>query len=362
MLRNSFSRFFLHFFPLPRFFRAPSFGLDISDESIKYAELLDTRVGTKMGRFGERAIPPGIIESGKIRDSTRLQSILANLGKEVGIQSVRISLPEEQVYLFKLKLEKTGLKNVRESIELVLEEHVPIAAPDAIFDYEIIGEDSQYLELEVGTIPKVVVENYLLIFKNSGLQVQSCELEAQAIARAVVPKGDTGTYMIVDFGKKRTGIFIASHEMVVFTSTLDIGGISLDEAIAKTFNATLEEAEKMKQEHGLERNTTNREMFSVLLNSVSVLRDEIEKHYIYWHTHKDEEGHANPPIKKILLVGGDSNLIGLTDYLSLSMKMPVELANVWVNIDSAEHYVPEIPLQRSIAFAAALGLALGDYE
>ncbi len=360
--RNSLNEFFLHFFPMPKFFAVPSFGLDISDESIKFVELVDSSGGVKLGRYGERNIPPGIIESGKIKDSKRMEEILAVLRKEIGIKSVRVSLPEEQIYLFQLRLEKEGLKNVRESIELVLEEHVPISAQDAIFDYEVFNEDEQSLELQVATIPKNIIENYLSIFQHSQIQVQSFELEAQAISRAVIKAGDIETYMIVDFGKKRTGVFIISRGVVMFTFTLAIGGVMLNDGIAKNFKVSSEEAEKMKKQYGLQRNTADKEIFAVLLNSISVLRDEIVKHFLYWHTHKDENGKSNPPIKKIIICGGDSNLIGLADYFSVSMKNPVEMANAWVNIMSAGDSVPEMNFRQSLAFSSALGLALGDFD
>ncbi|OGI84383.1 hypothetical protein A3A92_01715 [Candidatus Nomurabacteria bacterium RIFCSPLOWO2_01_FULL_37_49] len=359
---NSFNRFFLRFFPVPRFLSTPSFGLDISDESVKFLELINTKNGIRVGRHGERVIPSGIIESGKIINAKGIEEILLSLKKEEGIKSVRVSLLEEQVYLFKLRLEKSGLVNVRESIELALEEHIPISTQDAIFDYELISEDTQSLELQVATISKSVIESYLNIFKNSGIKVQSFELEAQAISRAVVKKGDMGTYMIVDFGEKRTGIFIMSRGVIMFTSTLDLGGVMLGNMIAKNFKISFEEAEKIKKEFGLQRNTANKEIFSVLLNSVSILRDELVKHFLYWHTHKDEEGKDNPPIKKIILCGGDSNLIGLSDYISVSMKSKVEMANVWINIVNTENYIPEIDFKRALSFAAALGLALRDID
>jgi type IV pilus assembly protein PilM len=275
---------------------------------------------------------------------------------------VRVSLPEEQVYLFKLRLEKSGLVSIRESIEFALEEHIPLQSENAIFDYELLDQDKQYIDLQVAAIPKDVIENYLTIFKNSKIRVKSFELEAQAISRAVVKKGDLGTYMIVDFGEKSTGIFIISRGVVMFTSTLDVGGVMLNEMIAKNFQISFEEAEKMKRKYGLERNTSNKELFPVLLNSVSVLRDELVKHFLYWHTHQDEEGRNNPPIKKIILCGGDSNLIGLVDYLSVSMKSQVEMANVWVNIVNTENYVPDMNFKQALSFAAALGLALGDFD
>jgi type IV pilus assembly protein PilM len=360
MFMDSLNKFFFRIFPPPNFFVAPSFGLDISDESIKFVELIITKHGMRLGRYGERAIPPGVIESGKIKDSRKMEQILALLRKEEGVKSVRVSLPEEQVYLFQLRLEKAGLKNVREGIELALEEHVPIKAEEAIFDYDFVKEDAQSMEVQVATIPRNIIENYLLIFKHSEVSVKSCELEAQAICRAVIKKGDEGTYMVVDFGKKRTGIFIVSGGIVMFTSTLDFGGTMLTNMIQKNFNITFEEAEKMKYEFGLERNAPNKEIFSVLLNSVSVLRDELVKHFLYWNTHKDEGGKSNPLIKKIIFCGGDSNLIGLADYISVSMRTPVEMANVWTNIVNTKNYIPEMSFRRALAFSTALGLALGD--
>jgi type IV pilus assembly protein PilM len=362
MFRNSFNKLFLKLFPPPDFLIAHSFGLDISDESLKFLELTTTKNGMKVKRSGEWTVPAGIIESGKIKDPKKMEEILLKLRKEEGVKSVRVSLPEEQVYLFQLRLEKTGLKNVKEAIELVLEEHIPIQAEDAIFDYDLVKEDAQSLEVQVAAVPRNVIDNYLSIFEHSQIRVESFELEAEAISRAVVKNGDRKTYMIVDFGKKRTGIFIISGGIVMFTSTLDVGGISLTNVIQKSFNVSFEEAEKMKQEYGLERNTANREIFAVLLNSVSVLRDEIVKHFLYWHTHKDEDNKNNPPIEKIILCGGDSNLKGLADYISVSMKSSVEMANVWLNIVNTENSIPEMNFKQALSFATALGLALGTFN
>lgn len=340
----------------------PSFGLDISDESLKFISLSAVKKGIRMKKHGERKIPPGVIESGKINDPKRLQEILLLLRKSEGIKSVRVSLPEEQIYLFRMRLDKTGLTNVRESIELSLEEHIPIPALEAIFDYEILDEDESNLRIQVAAIPVGVIESYLSVFKDSSILVQSFELEAQAISRSVLQNGDTDTYMIVDFGEKRTGIFIVSRGVVMFTSTLDVGGVMLTGMIQKNFKVSYEEAEEMKKIYGLQRNVANKEIFAVILNSVSILRDEIVKHFLYWHTHQDEEGKNNPPIKKLILCGGDSNLIGLADYLSVSLKTKVEMANVWTNIMDTEKEVPDISLKQALSFASAIGLALGDFE
>lgn len=358
MLRNSYNVFF----PTPGFLAVPSFGFDISDESLKFIELRATRKGIKIGKYGERKIPKGIIEGGTIKDPKKMIMILNSIRKEEGIKSVRVSLPEEQIYVFKMKLDKEGLVHIREGIELSLEEHIPIPGPEAIFDYEILEQDSKIVKIQVVAIPKNVIGNYLEVFQEAEISVQSFELEAQAIARAVIKKGDPNTYMIVDFGEKRTGISIVSKGVAMFSSTVDVGGVVLNNAIKKAFNVSYEEAEKIKKEIGLQRNTENKETFSVLLNSVSILRDEVAKHFLYWHTHKDEDGKDNPPIKKIILCGGDSNLIGLSEYFSVSLKTRVEMANVWTNIKDTEKEIPKISFKKALSFGAAMGLALGDFD
>jgi type IV pilus assembly protein PilM len=358
MLKSSYNIFF----PTPDFLSMPSFGIDISDESLKFMELKATRRGIKIGRHGEKKIPPGVMEAGKIIDPKRMEGVLSALCKEEGIKSARVSIPEDQIYLFKMKLDKLGLESVREGIELSLEEHIPIPAQDSIFDYSLLSENEKSIELQVLAIPKNVIGNYLSVFRNSSIEVKSFELEAQAISRAITKRDDKETYMIVDFGEKRTGISIVSNGMVMFTSTIDIGGTILTNTIQKNFKITFEEADKMKKEYGLQRNVGNKEIFAVLLNSVSVLRDEVAKHFLYWQTHKNEDGKDNPSIKKIILCGGDSNLIGLSEYFAVSMKTSVEMANVWVNIGDTGDNIPDITFKRALSFAAALGLALGNFD
>ena len=348
-------------FPAPKFLSVPSIGLDISDESLKFMELIPINKGIKLGRYGERKIPLGVISSGKIKDLKKIEEILISLKKEEKIKSVRVSLPEEQMYLFEFRLEKAEVENIRDSIELSIEEYIPLSAQDAVFDYEILKEDEKSFDIQVSAIPKNIIDDYLAVFRDSGIRVESFELEAQAISRAVVKKDDLDTYMIVDFGEKRTGIFIVSRGVVVFTSTLDVGGSLLTSMIQKSFKISFEEAEKMKRKYGLERNSGNKELFSVVLNSVSILRDEIMKHFIYWHTHK-EGNREHPPIKKIILCGGDSNLVGLAEYFSVSTKNTVEIANVWANVVGTGNYVPEIKFEQSLTYAAAVGLALGNFE
>lgn len=337
-----------------------SFALDISDKSIRYGELVATPAGLRLGRFGYEKIPPGIVVSGKIENEPELVRILRDLTRRLHLRFVRISLPEEQMYLFTLALPAVTAGDLREAILLQLEEHIPLKASDTIFDYEIVSRTDQMIWVEVLAIANSTIESYLSIFDKSGLVPLSFELEAQAIARAVIPRDNPNPVMIVDFGEARTGASIAHDGRVFFTTTLDIGGITLTNMIAKNFSVSFEEAEKMKVSYGLGNTPDTNDIFPAILNGISVLRDELNRHYIYWKTHEDD-GIKHEKLDRIILCGGEANLTGLSTYLESSMMLKVENANVWVNVSDMKISIPDMSFEQSFGYATVIGLALADY-
>jgi type IV pilus assembly protein PilM len=349
-------------FPTPSYLAMNSCALDISDQSIKYGEIKATPSGLKLGRYGKEKIPPGVVVSGKIEDQIKLVSILKDLRKRLDLHFVRASLPEEQMYLFTLSLPKTAGGSLREMIMLQIEEHIPLKAVDTVFDYDVISMTEKGLFVEVAAIAATTIETYLSVFKEAGLSPLSFELEAQAISRAVVPYDDNEPIMVVDFGDTRTGVSVTYNRKVFFTTTLDIGGTDITKMIAKNFNIPFEKAEEMKVSYGKDGISNEKEdMFSVILNGVSVLRDEINKHYVYWKTHDNDDGIEHKDISRIILCGGDSNLSGLASYLEASMMKKVEYANAWVNISNMEDSVPDMSFEESLGYVTVLGIALGDY-
>ena len=348
---------FYQFFPPPRFLQMPAVGLDISDVSMRFAELLETRHGLVIGRFAERTIPRGIIESGEVKKPVDLRAILNDLKKEYDLEFVSVSLPEEKAYLFDLHLPKMKYSEIRGSIELSLEEYVPLKAAEALFDYEIEQETDTAIHVSVSAIPRTLVDGYLEAFLGTGITPVAFEVEAQSIARSIVPKGDKSAYMIVDFGKTRTGLTIASNGFVQFTSTIPTGGRLLTESIAKNLSISFDEAEKIKQEKGVSGFIDNEELSLALMSTISILRDAVNKHCVYWQSH-DDAGKKREPIQKIYLCGGDSNLAGFTDYLATGLSVPIELAQVMVNVNSLDQYVPEINFNDSLRYTTAIGLAL----
>lgn len=346
------------FFSTPQFLLLPAVGIDISDRSIKYAELTENGSTYHLGRFGEVSLDPGIVENGRIVTPSKLTEVIKKLAEEQNLSFVRAALPEEQVYFFQTHLPDAPKEDLREAIELSMEDHVPIPASEVVFDFEIIGRTNNEVNVVVTAASSAVIESYSEIFLNAGLTLLSFELEAEAENRAVVHPEEKTATMLVDFGRTRTGIAIVHGGAVHFTSTVAVGGQLLTDTLVKHLKISAEDAEKMKREFGMQRNSPHPDLFSLLLNNVAVLRDEINKHFTYWHTHTEEGGVARPPIEQIVLVGGDSNLAGLSDYLSASLHVKSTVADVWTNVKFLKEEVPALSKNDSLGYATAIGLAL----
>lgn len=149
---------------------------------------------------------------------------------------VCVSLPEEQVYIFNVTIPSMKSSDVRNAIMLQLEDHVPIATIDAVFDYDLFIQTDTEMTFQVAVISlQTVIDSYFTLFEGTGFTPLSFELEAQSIARAIVPEEDKRAFMVIDFGETRTGISVVYKGLVLFTSTIDVGGHNLTEAVMKYF-------------------------------------------------------------------------------------------------------------------------------
>ncbi len=339
----------------------PAVGLDISDQSVKFAEIVPRRGRLSLARYGEHPIELGIIEAGEVRAREALAKSLAELRSAHGFHYVVASLPEEEAYIVRLKLPDMPRRDLRGSIELQLEEHVPLPVDRVVFDYDVIAypqADRPEYEVVVSVLPQDTVIAYSAALADAGLYLLALEIETQAVARSLVSSRDPRTILVVDFGKTRTSFSVMFGGVVQYTSTFNnIGGQDLTSSLKKNLNVNETEAERIKIERGILRARKDKELFSSLLPLVSVLRDEVRKQFNYWN---ETTGHQiGRPIDLVIMCGGQSSLPGLVEYLSLSLQAPVELGNVWTNLFSAgAEVVPPLTLNQSLRYTTAIGLAL----
>jgi type IV pilus assembly protein PilM len=349
---------FLDYFPPPRFLELPYIGINIGPRAVRFIEILRAKHGFKVGRFAEKALPPGN-PALTLRENKSLAKALRDLKEEFDLKFVEAALPEEKAYLFKMQIPNESDQRIRNFIEFHLEENVPLSLEESVFDYHLIDTDrstESNTEATISVLPAKAINEYIEVFDKAGLVPVSFLIESQAIAKAVIKKGDNDTYLIVNIGENKTVLSVISDQAVEFTSTVMVGSEDFTAALVKQFNLTPEEARKKKWENGFIKD--NSDLFFALISTASALKDEIERVYIYWHTHFEDQKKVRSKIIKILLVGKEAALRGFKEYISESVRVEAEIANVWTNAFSFNDYIPPIEASDALNYGAAIGLAL----
>ena len=235
-------------FPIPSFFTIPTVGLNFSDATLRFIELVESRHGLIPGKFGETDIPAGCLKSGRILDEEAFTNFLRTIREKNNLKYVRVAIPESQIYAATITLDIEAKDDIRGAIELILEDNIPLKIEETIFDYQFLFLKDKTITVQVVAVSETISQGYLRAFTNAGFVPVSFELDGQAISRAVLKPGDKGSYMIVDFSNSRTSIAVVTNNTAVYTSTIDFGGRTLTEALMKELNISAEEAEKLERE------------------------------------------------------------------------------------------------------------------
>ena len=363
--------------------KSESFGLDISDLSLKIVKLKKRGQFFELDSFLEEKIEPGIIKGGEIKDEKKLAEIIRESIKKVKGEKLKTnyvvaSLPEEKAFLQVIQMPKIPEEDLKSAVIYEAENYIPTPLEEVYLDYQIIPpvyDHLDHLDILIAALPKKTVDPYLSALKLAGLRPKVLEIESLAIARALIKNGiTTQPILLIDLGATRTSFIIFSGHSLRFTSSIPVSSSNFTEIISKNLGVSLAEAERLKIKHGLEekvkikigeeKTELKRErgrIFEALIPTLVDLVQQIKRYLDYYQAHAEHE-HLPPDgkgVSKILLCGGGANLKGLCQLLSLELKIPVEIGNPWVNILIKEKKeVAELSFEESLKYTTALGLAL----
>ena len=360
-----------------------AFGLDISDLSLKIVKLKKRGKFFSLASFGEEKIKPGIIKEGEVKDEDKLaEAIKAAVrkvkGEKLQTNYLVASLPEEKSFLQIIKMPKMAEEDLKSAVIYEAENHIPMPIDQVYLDCQIIPpvlDDSIHFNILLAALPRKTVDPYLSSFKKAGLQPKILEIESLSIARAMVKDGIADSpLLLIDLGETRTSFIIFAGHSLRFTSSIAVSSIVFNEIISKNLGISLAEAERLKIKYGLEERLELKiknektevkkeqgKIFEALVPALVDLIQQIKKHLEYYQNYADDGQpfSKNKKVTKILLCGGGANLKGLSELLTLELKIPVEIGNPWVNILPEEQKeVPGLNFEKSLGYASALGLAL----
>jgi len=365
-----------------------TFGLDLSDRTIKVAQLRRNGDKLKLAGYNREEIPEGIIVNGEIKKGDELAKIIKKTVSEskprpISAKFVVYSIPETKGFIRVIRLPEVKKENMVREIAEKSEQFFPISIKDSYFDWQVLLQETKNKEVEVlvAAAPQEIIDSYSKVFEKAGLEPVAAEIESIAIARSLINQRQSSRpVLIIDLGKDRTSFIIFKKPVIQFTASIPICGNEFNKAIAKEFSVSTDEAEKIKLECGLNRQKRSSRAYKAMLPSLVELVKYISKLLDYYQEHFSPEFYSEIqgeslelkkssrlaekdsfPISKVIVCGGEAKIPGMDFYLSLQIKKEIERGNPWVNIISPDSdEIPPISREDSLVFVTVLGLAMRE--
>jgi len=356
------SNFFKKIFSLPNYISMQSAGIEVGNRSIRYLEFSNTKGIVKLLNFGEIPLPTNVFKDGQIINKDELKKALDVVKGYLKSPFVKVSVPEEKTYLFNIKLPYLNPNEIRPALEFKLEESVPLKATESIFEFKLIRKPKRKTEdlfLNVSVIPKSTIDDYVEVFSKAGLNVISFETESKMVSKALIPRNDHKTYMIVHIKDDSTTMSIISQGVTCFTSSVPVGNNSVLESLKKVSSENFGKISKIPNKILSLDDYYDEDVYGSLLNIFSVIKDEIEKFNKYWNS--QVESHSIDgfnDLDKIVLCGKASAIPGLVNHINQNVGVETTVGNIWQNVFSINDSVPELNFFDSLDYAVSAGLSI----
>src|SRR3989338_185 len=207
------SRLLDRWFPTPQFLLPNASGIDISDSSIKWITLEGEKGSLRISSWGNQPLAAGIVIGGAVQNVEALTHALEEIKPHLLASAAHAELQEEAAYVFGMQAPaKSDRKAILGMIEFELDGRVPIPPSAAVYDFNVIEETSEGIDIGISVFPREIAEHYATAFEGAGIDLLSLETEARSIARAVSSsEAQEPITLLADFGRARTGFAVVKR-------------------------------------------------------------------------------------------------------------------------------------------------------
>jgi len=335
-------------------------GLDIGSASIKLVEIQKDNSTAQLITYGITEQSRDIIKSDPLKAKDDIIKIIKDLLNQARVTTDRVTsvLPGFSVFCSIVQIPPMSNKEITSAIQWEAKKLVPIPSEEMILDWKIIDQpdikndgEKKKISIILTATSKNIVNHYVDIINKSELELVALETPSFALQRSLAPNNPE-SLLILNIGAVYTNIDIINKGIPVVNKTIDIGGATITKNIVSTFNINKARAEQFKLDFGLmDKGSQTTQVKSSVEFIINSLISEIKQVMnIYQRRH-------NEPLKKVIISGGSSLLLGLPDYLEQNLNLKVQVGNPWQNISYPQDL--EASLEKiGPRMAIAIGLAL----
>lgn len=343
--------------------KRPLFGLDIGSQTIKFMQVEKHAKSVNVKGFGSIATDEKIIKAGVIvnvpKAAELVDTLLAeNMKGSLTTNRVTMAVPVSHAFTRVLTLPIMSHKELHSAVQLEVEQSIPLPVKDLYYDFEItdIGDPENVL-VRIVAAPKAIINSYVEVCDMLGLDLVLAQTNIKAdaqLCQRFESINSNNPYVIVDVGGDSIDVGILDSTLRV-TGTVDEGGNSLTQAIARDLHLSPAKANSIKVTQGISAGKHQQKVAEAVQPILTKVVGEIKRMIKFY----EERVHEGSEVSQIIIVGGGANMPGLGDYLTNATHIPTRVSSPWgkyVNFSKLEP--PEhADLPR---FLTCLGLALAD--
>jgi type IV pilus assembly protein PilM len=339
--------------------KVPLIGLDIGSRTIKAAEIIETKKGHVLKKFGMSDIAPGLIEEGTINDPEDVAESIRQLFKSYSIKkrNVALSIGGYSVIVKKINVQTMAEEQLQESIHFEAEQYIPFDISDVNLDFQILGPNENnpnQMNVFLVAAKKEMVNDYVNLANLAGLNPCIVDVEAFALQNIFEINYDTEdeNIALIDIGASKTSLNILKGSSSVFMRDVSLGCSQINQKIISLLNCSFEEADEIKLGHQPDK-ISEEDMKEITSAIVSDWCTEIRRALdFFYSTYPDDQ------IKRIILSGGGGNIAEFRELLAAETSAAVETINPFGKFsvdDSLDSlFIKEIAPQAAICMGLAI--------
>jgi len=335
-------------------------GLDIGSRSVKVAEIVDSKNGPKLKRFGLADLPAGAIEDGAISDPATAAETIRQLFKssKIGETNVAVSIGGYSVIVKKINVQTMAEEQLQETIHFEAEQYIPFDISDVNLDFQILGENENnpsQMSVFLVAAKKEMVNDYINVVTLAGLNPCIVDVEAFALQNIFEVNYDitNENVALIDIGASKTSLNILKGNSSVFMRDVALGCLQVNQKIMSLLDCSYDQAELLKFGESSNKMSAD-ELKQITTSVVTDWCTEIRRALDFFYTNYPED-----PIKQILLSGGGAHIAEFRKLLAAESSAQVETLNPFKNIVMDEKtFEPDFIRQIAPQAAIAMGLAL----
>ncbi len=340
-------------------------GIDIGANSIKLIELINDNHIARLRTYGYIEQNVDIVRSDSDEDFEKIvESIKFIIRKSKTLSSkVIASLPSYAVFSSVINVSAVNKKDLTEAIHVEAKKFIPVPLSEVVLNWQILNdspvtsvakeEKTTNYKILLTAAPKNIVTKFINIFKASGLELLTLDVESFATIRSLIGN-DNSVSMICNIGDTVSSVMVVKDGIPVINRSIDFGGSKITENISKTLNIDEKQAEQFKKDQGLSGDLEDG-ISKIIADSLQYIVDEIK------YALNIFQNQSSDVVEKIILTGGSSQLIGLSKFISDKFNKRTFLGNPWARVDYPEELFP-ILQEIGPKFSVSIGLAQKEAE